>query len=180
MRNRLAVVAFVFLIAVICAAPAPASDVHIDTCDLVPVLCSNIGSDHNGFCDNTDGYGSAYHDIDCWDYSQGSPRSWETECHEDGTDAYGHVSYECTATATVICMGVAGNIPGTSYVTFQCTTDGTPPLKSGTLGQTSQGYPIKGVQCGTISCGCIQPPNQTATLFGNPYYDQSTGILRCN
>lgn len=163
------------IVCLLCSVSAVhSSDIHIDTCDLIPMICNSIYPDHsNGWCDNTDGIGQAYPDIDCRDYNSKSSRSWETSCEQEGT-----ANEYCQARATVLCPGFN---PNSQYVTFWCYAGGIGAVKSGVIGYDSEGRPMKGVYCNSgspVSCGCTVTGVNSSVPFGNHFQESST-VYQC-
>lgn len=183
--------AVAILVSAVCFVPSPtnAQDVHLDYCPWAPVICGAIASDHGwgSICDNTDNQGTAWPKVRCNDYSERTPRDYQTDCIEIVME--GSNQYECTATATVHCPYISVYPFSSGYITFQCTVDGLVETEAGSLGHTSEygaggiliDWHWKGVRCQNKSCGCRTGSgggNMTTELFGNSHY--STGMLICD
>jgi len=172
----------VLLLAFATVLPSPASATEYHS-DWGPswLLDDNSGEtwwdivyDHNGFCDNTSSTGQGYPEVDCQERSTNSPRATDQDCG----------SGSCTVSATVYCpylgnYNAPGPTPYNDWFTFTCSGSTSDGVRAGVLGTNPT---KKGVQCGSIECGCVYtcPPGGytfpngthvscTFQFFGNMY-----------
>lgn len=119
----------------------------------------SIHEDHDARCDNQDGSGIVHGPAYCWDYGSGSQSSREsvTDCEING-------GQDCVARATVLCPGKTGY--NGAWITFVAWCAPGSPAEAGPIGTAPDG-PMKGVRCGSISCGCVVTSSSTSRYFGN-------------
>jgi len=170
-RTTLLFTAIALLLAL--TPPACATDYHGDWApswlinDNGGTTWWDIIEDHDeGFCDNTSSTGQGFRDVDCFEYSTGTPRSTNQDC---GTGS-------CEVSATVYCpylgnYNAPGSTPYNDWFTFTCSGSATDGVRAGIL---STNPTKKGVQCGAVECGCVYTCPPGGYTFPNGYHVSCT------
>lgn len=152
---RKMILCFVAL-ACLCSVPALAQGEHTHGGEPSFWEWWSMHDDHEFRCDNIDVNGIVHERAYCQDASADWNRQATTDCTDENPPA-------CHAVASVLCPGKTGHTG--SWVSFGATCAPDSPVEAGDLGVQPDGL-VKGISCGSITCGCVVTSSSTSYYFG--------------